>query len=302
MSADNAQAIAIFASYLRTECGAGDNTVASYENDVRKFAAWLLPKPLTQAQRIDVSRFISAALAEGLSGRSAARRLACLRHFYRFLVDEEEISSEPTRNLPVPKIGKTVPKALSLADLEKMVASLGTSWIDTRDKAILLTFFASGLRGSELAALKMQDLDFEAGAAKVWDGKGGKDGLVPLSPPAVAALKHYLEAVRPRLEVQTGTPYVFLGRRGKQLTRQQIYYRVRDIAKTALGKKISPHFLRHGFATVLVEGGADIRDVQVLMRHSDVDTTAIYVHTDLNYLRRAYYASHPRARFAQVQD
>ncbi len=301
MSADNAKLIASFLSYLRTECGAGDNTVASYENDLRKFTAWLLPKPLTQAQRTDISQFISAALAAGLSGRSAARRLACLRHFYRFLVDEEEISSEPTRNLPVPKTWKTVPKALSLADLEKMVISLGTSWIDIRDKAILLTFFASGLRGSELAALKLQDLDLEAGAAKVWNGKGGKDGLVPLSPPAVAALKHYLEAVRPHLDVRGGAPHVFLGRRGKQLTRQQIYYRVRDIAKAAVGKKISPHFLRHGFATVLVEGGADIRDVQVLMRHSDVDTTAIYVHTDLNYLRRTYYATHPRARFAQLQ-
>lgn len=301
MSVNNVQLTADFLSYLHTECGAGGNTVASYENDLRKFTAWLLPKPLNQAQRTDVSQFISAALTEGLSGRSAARRLASLRHFYRFLVDEEEISSEPTRNLPVPKTWKTVPKALSLTDLEKMVTSLGTSWIDIRDKAILLTFFASGLRASELAALKVQNLDLEAGAAKVWDGKGGKDGLVPLSQLAVAALKAYLEIARPQLERGENSPFLFLGKRwGKPLTRQQVYYRVRDIAKAAVGKKISPHFLRHGFATVLVEGGADIRDVQVLMRHSDVDTTAIYVHTDLKYLRRIYYASHPRARIAEA--
>ena len=301
MATDNANLITRFLSYLHTECGAGDNTVASYENDVRKFAAWLLPKPLTQAQRNDISQFISAALTEGLSGRSAARRLSCLRHFYRFLVDEEEISAEPTRNLPVPKSWKTVPKALSLADLDKMLTFLGASWIDIRDRAILLTFFASGLRESELAALKLQDLDLEAGAAKVWDGKGGKDGIVPLSPPAIAALKLYIETVRPNLLHGGNDNHVFLSKLGGALSRMAIWYRVSRIAKAALGKHISPHFLRHGFATALVEGGADIRDVQVLMRHSDVDTTAIYVHTDLNYLRRIYYASHPRARIAQVQ-
>lgn len=220
----------------------------------------------------------------------------------RFLLvcTEEEIQSDPTRNLPLPKNWKTVPKPLSLTDLDKMVSSLGTAWLDVRDKAMLLTFFASGLRESELAGLKVRDLNLEDGAAKVWDGKGGTDGIIPLSPPAIAVLKEYLENVRPKLADGLDTPYVFVGRRGKPLSRQQIYYRVRDIARAALGKHISPHFLRHGFATALVEGGADIRDVQVLMRHASVDTTAIYVHTDLNYLRRICYASHPRARIAQT--
>ena len=174
--------------------------------------------------------------------------------------------------------------------------------MDVRDKAMLLTFFASGLRESELADLKLRDLDFEAGAAKVWKGKGGKDGIVPLSALAVAALKLYLDTVQPQLAGKLNAPNVFLGQRGRPLTRQQIYYRVNDISKDALGVRFSPHSLRHGFATVLVEGGADLRDVQILMRHALADTTAIYINTDLNYLRRIFYATHPRARFAEATN
>lgn len=301
MPASNAQLISSFVGYLRAERGAGENTLASYEHDVRSFADWLA-KPFVESTRIDLQKYVSNSLDQGVSARTAARRLSCLRHFFHFLIDEEEIRIDPTRNLPVPKRWKTVPKPLSQADLEKMVASLGSSWLDIRDRAMLLTFFASGLRESELTELKMRDLDLDAGAAKVWNGKGGKDGLVPLSPPAISALKEYLETVRPKIAFGLDTPYVFLGRRGQQLTRQQIYYRVRDIAQAALRKRISPHFLRHGFATALVEGGADIRDVQVLMRHASVDTTAIYIHIDLKYLRRIYYASHPRARIARAQS
>lgn len=286
-----------FLLYLRAERSAGKNTLANYEHDVRHFLAWL-EKPAAEAARIDVQKYISDSLKQ-VCPRTVRRRLSCLRTFFRLLIDEEQIEINPTRNLPAPKAWKTVPKSLSPADLDCMLASLGGFWIDVRDKAILLTFFASGLRESELAALKLRDVDLDAGVAKVWEGKGGKDGIVPLSSPAIVALREYLVSVRPKLANGGSEPYLFLGRRGKGLTRQQIYYRVRDIAKAALGKRISPHLLRHGFATALVEGGADIRDVQVLMRHSSVDTTAIYVHIDLKFLRKIYYASHPRARIAQ---
>lgn len=300
MPADNNDLVNRFLKYLRSERGAGENTLASYEHDVRNFAAWL-EKPFPETTRIALQKYVSDSLDEGVSARTAARRLSCLRHFFHFLIDEDEIQFDPTRNLPVPKRWKTVPKPLSLADLDKMVASLGSSWLAIRDRAMLLTFFSSGLRASEFAALKMQDLDLEAGAAKVWNGKGGKDGLVPLSPPAVAALQLYIETVRPKLLRGGSDHHVFLSRSGGALSRMAIWFRVSGIAKAALGKHISPHFLRHGFATALVEGGADIRDVQVLMRHASVDTTAIYIHIDLKYLRRIYYASHPRARIAQTQ-
>src|ERR1022692_4746939 len=230
MQSSDVQLIASFVRYLRAERDAGENTVSSYETDVRKFAEWL-GRSLLSVQRTDLQQYLSDSLNAGTNARSAARRLSCLRHFYRFLIDEDDIQIDPTRNLPVPKRWKTVPKSLSLADLDKMVASLGASWLDVRDKAMLLTFFASGLRESELAALKLQDLDLEAGAAKVWNGKGGKDGLVPLSPPAIAALRLYLEIVRPKLADHGSSPYVFLTRLGGPLTRQQVYYRVRDIAR-----------------------------------------------------------------------
>lgn len=297
----NTEWIARFLSYLRSEQGLSDNTVLNYEIDLRKFSGWL-DKPFSSAHRIEIQRYLSDLMKTGLNPKTAGRRLACFRHFYRFLIDEDEITVNPTRNLPLPKTWKTIPKALGLADLDTIVASLGNSWLQIRDRAMLLTFFASGLRATELSSLKLSDVDLEAGAAKVWQGKGGKDGIVPLSPPAIAALNQYLEQVRPQLANDRSLSCVFLGRRGCPLTRQQIFYRIRAIAQTAVGKRVSPHFLRHGFATALVEGGADIRDVQVLMRHAFVDTTAIYVHTDLTYLRRIYYASHPRARIAPAAN
>lgn len=297
----NAQLIAGFLAYLRAERGAAANTVWSYEHDLNDFARWL-GKSLQLALRTDLQEYMSDCLESGASGRSVARYLSVLRHFYRFLIDEDEMKSDPTRNLPAPKCWNTVPRAASLADVHKMVAGLGTSWLDIRDKAMLLVLFASGLRESELARLKVEDLDLDAGAAKVWEGKGGKDGLVPLSPPAIDALRVYLGSVRPKLAAETKSPCVFLTGRGEPLTRMAIWCRVSKAAEASLGKRVSPHSLRHGFATALVQGGADIRDVQVLMRHSSVDTTAVYIHCDLTYLRKVYYASHPRARIAPPES
>ena len=298
MKTSNAHLIADFVAYLQIERGAKENTLASYEHDVAVFSEWL-GKSFTSAVRADLQRFIADSLESGISARTVARRLSCLRHFYRFLIDEEEIEGNPTRNIPVPRCWKTVPRSLGLVDLDKMIvhSKLGTSWLARRDTAMLLTFFASGLRESELAALCLEDLDLEAGSAKVWDGKGGKDGLVLLSPPAIAALKLYFETAPPFPARKTSHVFLTQGGYGP-ITRQGIYKRVRAIGEEALGRRISPHVLRHSFATSLIEGGADISDVQVLMRHAFIDTTCIYVHTDLTQLRKTY-ASHPRARLAK---
>jgi integrase/recombinase XerD len=302
MPSNNAQLIADFVAYLQIERGAKENTVASYSHDLTHFSGWL-GQSFASALRTDLQRYIASSLESGISGRTVARRLSCLRHFFHFLIDEEEIKTNPAQNLPVPKCWKRIPRSLPSGDLDKMVAHPGISggrslaartWVDIRDKAMLLTFFASGLRESELAALRLEDLDLDAGTAKVWDGKGGKDGLVLLSPPAVAALQLYFETAPPFAVRRTS--HVFLNRRGGgPLSRKAIWDRVSAIAEAALGRHVSPHVLRHSFATALIEGGADIRDVQVLMRHASVDTTSQYVHISLTELRKTY-ASHPRAR------
>ena len=238
-------------------------------------------------------------MAEGLTARSAARKLSTLRAFCRLLLDEERIDINPTNGVPIPKVGKALPHFLELSELEKMVqwTEKQKDALAVRDKAILLVLFASGLRESELINLKLGDLDLDAGIVKVWNGKGGKDGIAPLSPPAIEALSVYLQVLRPKLDCNGGSPYVFLaGRRhGDQLTRMALFKRIRDIGRNAIGRAASPHQLRHGCATALVKGGADIRDVQAVLRHSDIDTSAIYTHVDITYLRGIYGKSHPRA-------
>ncbi len=286
MAPDNASLIERFLKYLQMERRLAPKTITSYEFDLQNFAQWFA-RPFADCGRTDVQRYLSELLGMGRSGTTVARHLASLRQLYRFLLDEELAQVDPTRHMPIPKTWKKVPPSLSTAEIETMVASLGSSWRNLRDKAMLLTFFSSGLRAGELAVLEVADLDLESGCAKVWNGKGGKDGIVPLSPPAIAALKVYfaVRAKRRRPE-NPESPYVFPGRAGRGIQRAQLYNVIRNIGRTALERRISPHALR---------------DVQALMRHASIDTTALYIRIDLNYLRRIYYASHPRARIARAQ-
>ena len=181
-----------------------------------------------------------------------------------------------------------------------MVASLGASAIDLRDRAILLLMFGSGLRASELTNLKLQDISLESGIVQIWCGKGAKDGIVPLSPVSVAALREYLEKGRPQLDPQGECPNLFIGRwsthgRGKPFTRQNLYLCLAKLSKRVLGKRVSPHRFRAGCATALLEGGSDIRDTQRIMRHALIDTTQLYLGISMTFLRTNYYKFHPRA-------
>src|SRR5579864_947022 len=229
------EVIARFLTYLRAERGVSQNTIYNYTFDLNRFAGWL-NKELTNATRQDVQLYLSGLIASGKSGRTARRHLCCLRTFYKFVLDESLIERDPTRNLPGPRVWKKLPRSISREDVEKMVASLSRSPLDIRDKAILLTFYGSGLRESELAALKVQDVDLETGIVKVWNGKGGKDAILPLSALSIAAIKQYLRKVRPLLAKRGGntSENLFLGfRYGTPLTRQEVFYRVRDHAKSA---------------------------------------------------------------------
>lgn len=299
-------ALLLFTNYLRLEKRASENTVTNYLSDVRQFEQWLeskdqCAKRLELATREDVQAYVVDRMAKGMSARSARRKLTVLRTFYRLLLDEDLITEIPTRGVPSPKIQKTLPRFLSPEDIDRVVR-----WVETtqdehyrrcplRDKAIVLTLFASGLRASELINLKLTDLDLENGSIKVWNGKGGKDGIVPLSPPAVEALKTYIREARPTHDPEL-CPYVFLTfHHGGPISRQGLFARLREIARKALGRDVSPHQFRHACATALLKGGADVRDVQAVLRHSDIDTTQVYLHVDVTYLRGVYERSHPRA-------
>jgi integrase/recombinase XerD len=304
----NEELITRFTLYMRSERAARDNTIENYIRDLRKLGEWL-SHPLSEATRADLQTYSSSTIAGGKSGSTAARHLCCFRSFYHFLMDEDVIATDPTLNLRSPKSWKKIPEAQSAFDVDRMVASLGNSTLEIRDKAMLLLFFGSGLRADELAALKVEDVDLDTEIVKIWDGKGGKDARLPLSYFSIKAIEHYLRESRPKLAEfairsrgYVATPYLFLGQRcGNRMTRQQVFYRIRDIAKAVLGKDASPINLRHGYCTALIDGGADLRDVQVLMRHAYISTTERYIHTDINYIR-GFYAKHPRAAAAGNGD
>jgi integrase/recombinase XerD len=291
-----------FAAYLRMERGLAENTVASYLLDLAQFSQWL-ELPLEKAKRANVQKFLAETLAGGTDARSITRKIFTLRRFYCFLLDEGRIRKDPTLGIPLPKRDRKVQYAATLSEVEAMVASLGVSAIDLRDRAILLLLFGSGLRASELRNLKLTDISLETGIVQVWCGKGAKDGIVPLSSVSVAALREYLEKGRAQLDPNGECPYLFVGagrnNQGQQFTRQALYYRIADVSERVLGKRVSPHRFRAGCATALLEGGSDIRDTQRIMRHALIDTTQLYLGISMTFLRTNYYKFHPRAKGAE---
>jgi integrase/recombinase XerD len=295
--------ISRFIAYLRFERGLSGNTIASYQLDLRRFAA-SVKVPAREITRRDVRTFLANELQAGRNPRSVARCLSAVRQFFRFLLDEEEITKDPTIALPIPKTWKTVPHSITAEEVQKIADQLDASPLGLRDRAMLLTCFGSGLRVSELVSLQLDSLDFEHSALNVRQGKGAKDRIAPLNPVAIQVLKNYIEIGRPALLCGESSPFLFVASadsanfkgRHRPLTRVLVFLRFRDLAEKALGKKISPHWLRHSFATTLVNGGADIRAVQAMLGHAGIDTTQIYLNIDLRQLRAAYYASHPSAR------
>lgn len=287
-----------FCDHLWLEDGLADATLAAYRRDLAGFAAWLEKvrrRPLDQAASGDVEAWLAWRFAQRAQPRSAARYTSALKRFYRFLLRENLIAGDPTRDLDRPKLPRALPKTLSEHDVERLLASAGDDApAALRDRAMLETLYATGLRVTELVTLKLFALDVEAGVLRV-TGKGNKDRLVPLGEEAVRWLRRYLAEARPLLLGARRSDAVFVTPRGDGMTRQGFWHLLKRRARQAgLDKPLSPHTLRHAFATHLLNHGADLRVVQMLLGHSDISTTQIYTHVARERLKQLHARHHPR--------
>lgn len=285
-----------FFNYLRVERGLSSNTVVAYQHDLKKLALFAdsLKKDYLSLERDDLLAFIQHLSHLNLDPKSIARALVTTRSFYRFLVLDGFLKRDPTANLESPRSWQSLPKFLISEEVERLLASpdLNTD-VGIRDKAMLEVLYATGLRVSELVALRLNDMNLELGLLTTL-GKGSKERSVPLGKSAVNWTRRYL-AVRPGLLGGKSSPFLFLTPKGKPITRQVFWNLVVEYGEKAKIGHITPHLLRHSFATHLLENGADLRSVQMMLGHSDISTTQIYTHITNERLKEIYKRFHPRA-------
>jgi integrase/recombinase XerD len=295
-----------FLGALELERGLSRNTLDAYRSDLQQYGAFLgrhHRDPLTVAPA-DLAAFISE-LAAGHDGKppvgpaTLQRKIACLRSFYRHLRREQLIDHDPTAELRPPRSPGKLPKVLSRDDIGRLLEQpRGTSPAALRDRALLETMYACGLRASEAITLELSELDLDAGILRA-RGKGSKERLVPIGRSAIDSLRVYLERARPKLVGLRDERRVFVNLRGGGLSRQGLYKIVQGHARTAgLEHRMSPHTLRHTFATHLLAGGCDLRSLQEMLGHADIGTTQIYTHLSTDRLRDVYFGAHPRAQIA----
>ncbi|WP_432454339.1 site-specific tyrosine recombinase XerD [Agarivorans sp. QJM3NY_29] len=286
-----------FIEQLWFEYNLADNTLLSYRNDLQQLALFLTKQGLflERASALDLQAFISARYEQGQKASSAARQLSTLRRFYRFLLQQQLREDDPTALLVQPKLAKHLPGTLSEAEVDLLLAQPQLDDpIQHRDLAMLEVLYATGLRVTELVGLQMEQVSLRQGLVRVV-GKGGKERLVPLGEQAVDCLEGYLRQSRPLL-LKTESDVLFPSARGCQMTRQTFWHRIKRYAGLAgISEGLSPHTLRHAFATHLLNHGADLRVVQMLLGHSDLSTTQIYTHVANERLRSVYDQHHPRA-------
>ncbi|MBE0678642.1 MAG: site-specific tyrosine recombinase XerD [Bacteroidales bacterium] len=295
-----AEAVKGFGRYLRIERSLSPNSVVAYLNDVRKLKDYMvehkdgrLPSEITYS---DLSDYIAFTAGNDDAARTQARQISGIRSFCRYMLIENIIADDPSALLESPRTGMKLPEVLSVAEIDRMVASidLSTPW-GHRNRAIIETMYGCGLRVSELVNMRLTDIHRNEGFVSV-TGKGNKQRLVPLGSVALKEIDNYMER-RMMLSVITDRNVLFLNRRGKKLSRVMVFMIIKETATAAgISKSISPHTLRHSFATHLVEGGADLRAVQEMLGHESITTTEIYTHIDRSYLRDTMLMYHPRAK------
>jgi integrase/recombinase XerD len=292
-----------FLAYLELERGLSRNTLEAYRSDLMQYGAFLEREGVgaLEVGRRQLNKFVTE-LASGVRDRppvapaTVQRKVACLRSFYRHLRREELLERDPTADLRAPKRSQRLPHVLTRDEVQKLLsAPEGTEPAALRDRALLEVMYACGLRASEAVDLELSDVDADAGVLRA-RGKGAKERLVPIGRQAVSAVKAYLSRGRPRLVGDRTVTRLFVNHRGAGLTRQGLYKIVQRHARTAgLADKMSPHTLRHTFATHLLAGGCDLRSVQEMLGHADIATTQIYTHLSAERLKDVYFESHPRA-------
>jgi integrase/recombinase XerD len=287
-----------FINYLAVERGLSKNTLLAYRHDLKKYTVFLSSKGVTHIDSVakdHVTNFMYSEKKNEMSTTSICRSLAAVKMFHRFLVRERLAKEDPTNLVDTPKIWKRVPDVLDIREIESMInASKGRSWQAIRDNAVLELFYASGMRVSELANLKMEDINLDVGYVRC-TGKGSKERIIPIGKNAKEAVKRYYEQARKKLVKENITSVIFLSRLGKRISRQSFWKIIKLYAKKAnIKKEIKPHTLRHTFATHLLQHGADLRSVQEMLGHSDISTTQIYTHVDKEKLRTIHKEFHPR--------
>ncbi len=284
-----------YATYLAVEKGLAPNTLASYERDLNKYFYAMREKQPEGITPADVRAFLAGLSDAGLAAPSIARNLAAVRGFHKFLQIDGLAQSDPTVNVETPRGWKRLPKTLSTAEVDALLVQPDQSTLlGLRDKAMLELLYATGLRVSELVGLRLQDVNLERGFLVVM-GKGSKERAVPLGETAMDAVRSYLKRARPLLLKSGASESLFLSARRRGITRQMFWERIKLHARAAgIASSISPHTLRHCFATHLLDNGADLRAVQAMLGHSDISTTQIYTHVSRERLRQIHEKHHPR--------
>lgn len=288
-----------FINYLSAERGLAQNTLESYGRDLRQFQAFLTNEHLDlvkQANRAAIFSYLQNLQLKGRAVSTISRNLAAIKSFYQFLVREKYIDKDPSANLESPKLEKRLPKILSVAEVEELLKQ-PNSFLPTgmRDRAMLELLYATGIRVSELISLNISDVNLDMGYLKCY-GKGAKERIVPVGSIAVKCVQEYINKGRPKLIRTYDEPALFVNHHGNRLTRQGFWKIIKKYAQEAhINKDITPHTLRHSFATHLLENGADLRSVQEMLGHADISTTQIYTHVTRNHLKEVYDKTHPRA-------
>lgn len=298
--------IASFLNYLRIEKGSPQNTIVAYENDLKQLADFVereasrnnMMPSWANFDRHGMGGYMLSLKERGYVATTLARKVAAAKSFFKFLTNEGTIKTNPTENMSSPNVGKSLPKPITISQVRRLLDQ--PTKVPTleakRDKAMLELLYASGMRISELVSLNLGDVDTSGGFVRCF-GKGHKERVIPIYEQAARLVKDYTEETRPKLARGANEPALFLNPRGQRLTRQGFWQKLKEYARSAnLGSEISPHTLRHSFATHMLSGGADLRSVQELLGHANISTTQVYTHLTTEHIRRTYEKSHPRAK------